>query len=165
MTFPVAVALFATVVAAVTDLRQFRIPNWLTLPLLPLGLLYHISVGGLDGVMASGMGALVGFTLLFPLYLTGGMGAGDVKLMAGLGAWLKTTPTLEVLVISCLFAGAYALVLLVVNRRPSQSKAAHVARRVEAGVASADRRIRLIPFGVMIAAGLVVVLACRHWPS
>ena len=52
------------------------------------GLVFSTCVGGFDGLLAGLTGMCCGLLCLLPLYAVGGMGAGDVKLMAGIGAWL-----------------------------------------------------------------------------
>ena len=84
------VLLAAGVVAAVTDLRTRRIPNWLTFPMVLSGLFVMLLVDGLgwrQGLGDSFLG-LVTVSLPFLLvYCLGGGGAGDVKFMMGVGAW------------------------------------------------------------------------------
>ncbi|HMF11178.1 MAG TPA: A24 family peptidase, partial [Gemmataceae bacterium] len=85
----------AMIVAAVIDGWKLKVPNWLTYPLViggwafglchDLGLLEGTGVGGIG---ASLLGTLVGFLLLLPVYAIGGMGAGDVKMQMGFGAWV-----------------------------------------------------------------------------
>src|SRR5712692_8176029 len=85
----------AMIVAAVIDAWKFKVPNWLTFPLVltgwglglihDLGLLTGTGVGGIGGSLA---GTALGFALLFPVYAIGGMGAGDVKMQMGFGAWI-----------------------------------------------------------------------------
>jgi prepilin peptidase CpaA len=74
--------------AAWIDGRQLRVPNWLTYPMVLSGLVYNVAVGGWGGLGDGLLGLVVGLLCLMPLYAVGGMGAGDVKLMAGMGAWL-----------------------------------------------------------------------------
>jgi prepilin peptidase CpaA len=74
--------------AAIIDGRSLRVPNWLTFHFLIAGLVYAFLTGGTALFLMSLAGAGVGLLTLLPLYSIGGMGAGDVKLMAGLGAWL-----------------------------------------------------------------------------
>jgi prepilin peptidase CpaA len=93
------VGLFTTA-AAVWDWRYWRIPNNLTLPTFALGLLYQILFYGLPGLADAGLGFLCGFGVLFVLWLVGGGGAGDVKLMGALSVWLGLRHTLLVLVVS-----------------------------------------------------------------
>ena len=79
---------FVLIEAAIIDGRSLRVPNWLTFHFLVGGLLFAFWKGGSSVLMTSLMGAGVGLMCLLPLYAIGGMGAGDVKLMAGLGAWI-----------------------------------------------------------------------------
>ena len=74
--------------AAIIDGRSLRVPNWLTFHFLLGGLIFAFMRGGTPFLLSSLAGAAVGLLTLLPLYAIGGMGAGDVKLMAGLGAWL-----------------------------------------------------------------------------
>jgi prepilin peptidase CpaA len=83
-----AVALAIAFVACVTDLRSRRIPNALTIGAAVAGLITHAVIGGVSGGMTSVAGFAVGMILFLPFFLLGGMGAGDVKLLAALGAWL-----------------------------------------------------------------------------
>ena len=85
---PLLVVLAAVAVAVVTDLRSFKIYNALTLPLVVWGLAYHGINAGFAGLADSAAGMAVGFGVFFVVFLLGGMGGGDVKLMAGVGAWL-----------------------------------------------------------------------------
>ncbi len=83
-------ALFTIVLFTVAyfDIRWRRIPNYFSLPLLLLGLLAHtLSAGGI-GASKSLLGMMVGGGLFATLYFLKMMGAGDVKLMAAVGAWL-----------------------------------------------------------------------------
>src|SRR5579859_2753636 len=73
-------------IAAVTDLRKRRIPNMLTFPALGFGILLNSAFAGVDGLKSSGEAALLAIAVLLPLYMFKGMGAGDVKLMAAIGA-------------------------------------------------------------------------------
>jgi prepilin peptidase CpaA len=74
--------------ACAFDLRMSRIPNWLTFGAAAAALAFHLATGGASGV-AQGIGGWVaGVALLLAPYALGGLGAGDVKLMGALGAWL-----------------------------------------------------------------------------
>jgi len=85
-------------VAAVVDVRQRRIPNWLTLLMIATGLTHGWIAHGADGLFTSLLGLLAGASIPFVLFAIGAMGGGDVKLMAGVGAWLGAGPVLIVLV-------------------------------------------------------------------
>lgn len=77
-----------TIAAAVWDIRVKKIPNKLTLPVFGLGLVYQIGFNGLAGLGDAGLGFLLGFGLLFLLWMIGSGGGGDVKLIGGLSVWL-----------------------------------------------------------------------------
>ncbi len=174
--FPSIVVVFAALAAAMTDARSFRVPNLLTLPLLLLGVVYHSFTSGLGGFQASMLGALIGFAIMLVMYMLGGMGAGDVKLVAGMGAWLGVEMLIYVFAVAAAGTLVYSLVLLVRQGRLGtvviQIQVAlmqmlaigkHLKReedeRIEAMVQHDDRRKRLVPFAVMVALGVIVVLA------
>lgn len=93
------------------DLRARRVPNLLTLGAAIVAIAFHTTIGGLSGLAISLGGWAVGVALLLPLFLLGGMGAGDVKLLGALGAWLGPRDTLWVAFFSALAGGALALVV------------------------------------------------------
>ncbi len=165
---PIAVALASALAAAVTDLWRYRIYNALTWPLLASGLTYHSLASDGIGITTSTIAACIGLFPMAALYLAGGLGAGDVKLMAGLGAWLGPGMTAEVLLASWLAAGIYSVAVLIYSavapRRAElisqQSLGATVqtSDRISSMLASPDRRRRMIPFGLMIFAGLLYTL-------
>jgi prepilin peptidase CpaA len=76
------------IVAMVTDLRSRRIPNWLVFPFLSAGVVVSTVSGGWSGLGQSLLGILMAAVLMGLLYVLGGVGMGDVKLCAGLGAWV-----------------------------------------------------------------------------
>jgi prepilin peptidase CpaA len=80
--------------AAAVDLRARHIPNWITFSLILAGFAQSFTwVRTVGGPADALLGFLTGFGLTLILYLLGGMGGGDVKLLAGLGAWLGPWPT------------------------------------------------------------------------
>jgi prepilin peptidase CpaA len=82
------VVLGASLVAAVIDSRTRRIPNWLTLSVLPAGLAFNAAVHGVGG-LAQALVAMVAVALPFILlFMLARGGAGDAKLMGAVGAWL-----------------------------------------------------------------------------
>ena len=107
------VVFVATLVSAATDLRSFKVYNVVTLPLFLLGVLYNIALCGWAGLTGSLIGAACGFGLMFVGYVLGKVGAGDVKLMAGIGAWLGAFLTFRVFLVATIVGGVVALVITV----------------------------------------------------
>jgi prepilin peptidase CpaA len=176
VTLPCAVVLAASIVAAVTDVWKFKVHNWLTVPLMLSGLVYHGIHGGWAALSDSAMGVLLGFGVLLIFYLMGGMGAGDVKLMAGVGAWFGMDLTFFVFLASALAALVYAIALIVffgslretlLNLRIIWHRFGAAWRRlgaednIESRVNLADRRRRAIPFAAMMAIGVILLLVLK----
>jgi prepilin peptidase CpaA len=168
------VVLVAVAITAITDVWKFKVYNVLTLPLLCSGLAYHGYRGGSPEFAVSLTGALFGFGVLLTFYVMGGMGAGDVKLMAAVGAWLGMPQIFYVFIVSSFAAGGYALFLILTHKRLGETwlnlqilwyritafgRHLGAEDQVETAVRRADRSTRLIPFAVMIAIGVVATLA------
>jgi prepilin peptidase CpaA len=83
--------LVACAVATATDLRSMRIPNWLTFPLFGLGLAHGAMLGGWSGMGDALIGAAIAGGIFIGAFILAGGGAGDAKLMMGLGAWLGSS--------------------------------------------------------------------------
>lgn len=109
MTFIQLAAIAIALVAATWDLRTRRIPNVLTFGAAAVGVLVHAYVGEWSGAGWALAGWFVGLALFLPLFALGGMGAGDVKLLAALGAWLGPGPTLWVALFSLIAGGVMGL--------------------------------------------------------
>jgi len=95
------------VIAAVTDLQSRRIPNWLTLPAIPIGLIAQTMYG--DGFRASLFGACVGFIVFFVPFAIGARGAGDVKLFTAVGSFVGIHNLLVVFVLVAMLGGVAAV--------------------------------------------------------
>lgn len=108
-----------TLAAAITDFRSRRIPNKLTVPFFAAGLLYQAIFHQWSGLGDAGLAFLLGFGGLFVLWLVGGGGGGDVKLMGALSVWLGFQLTLRVMVVSTLLVivGTMCIVLYSFTRR------------------------------------------------
>ncbi len=169
----VAVAL-ATLAASVTDLWKFKVYNVLTLPTLLLGLIVSSILGGWSGLGSSLLGAGLGFGLLVVFFAVGGVGAGDVKLLAAVGAWLGPYLTYQVFIASALFGGLYALVLVfsrggvlammveMIHARQtllSPSSWKLPTSTIEGEVQRHDRRRRLVPYAAMTCLGYFATMA------
>ena len=182
---PLIVVGVVTLMAACTDLWKFKVYNLLTLPSLVLGLLVSTVLGGWAGLGASLLGAGFGFAILVVFYALGGVGAGDVKLLTAVGAWLGPFWTVHVFIASALAAGVYAVVLILTRggvlavaveilaiRQAifEPSKLGRPDADIAAEVSRSDRRRRLVPFAAMICVGFFVMVAWFHprmgqvWP-
>lgn len=96
-------------VATFTDLRSRRIPNWLVLPFLVAGVGVSAWVHGWQGVAQSLEGFALGAAVFGLLFCLGGMGMGDVKLCAAVGAWVGPSQLMIALVITGLAGGVMAI--------------------------------------------------------
>lgn len=96
-------------VATFTDLRSRRIPNWLVFPFLIAGLAASCWLGGWIGIGQSLAGMGLGILIYGFLFWMGGMGAGDVKLCAAIGAWIGPRQLLIALVLTSVAGGLMAL--------------------------------------------------------
>jgi len=111
----VALACAMTLASAWTDARTGRIPNWLTLPALPLGLGLGAIEDGWFGFGSAALGALLCFGVPYALFRSSqgtAIGGGDVKLFAGLGALLGPRAGLEVELASLVLLATFALLAL-----------------------------------------------------
>ena len=155
------------IVAAWIDGKQLRVPNWLTFPMILAGLVFNTWTDGWEGLGSGLLGMVVGLGCLIWLYAIGGMGAGDVKLMAGVGAWLGWETTFYAFCVSTI-VGAVMAVLMVLYRR---AFARHYANFVmiflewrenmtnpgELSRLAAERKPRmlLLPYGIPICIGSI----------
>lgn len=102
--------------AFITDVRSMKIPNRLTLPVTAAGILAHILWRGWDGFLFSAAGFAAGFGIMFLMYAIGAVGAGDVKLFGGIGAWTGLAFGIHVIIYSVLYAGAIGLLILLFRK-------------------------------------------------
>lgn len=100
-----------TVVATRMDLRTRKIPNVITGPALLLGVGTHLVLGGPAGAASALAGALLAGVILLPGWLAKWMGAGDVKLMAAVGAWLGYPRSLYAVLAALITGGLISLVV------------------------------------------------------
>lgn len=106
-----AVVLAVSFVACVTDLRSRRIPNVLTFGTAAAAIVFHAVAGGMDGFLGAVAGWFAGAALFFLPFALGGMGAGDVKLLAALGAWLGPSMTVWLALYTGVAGGVASLVV------------------------------------------------------
>jgi prepilin peptidase CpaA len=107
--FVTVIALAVGVIACITDIRTRRIPNVLTFGAAVAAVLFHGIEAGVPGLQSSVTGWVVGTALFLPFFLVGGMGGGDVKLLAALGAWLGPRDALWLAIYASLAGGVMAV--------------------------------------------------------
>ena len=152
-----SVVLGAAAVAAVTDLATRRIPNQLTVPLIVVGLLTSAALGGLIGFVDAAVAAVLLSLPYVVLFAFAGGGAGDAKIMAGLGAWLGVAHGVVVLLAVSLAGVVLALCVLAVNAIRARSAA------TGSGPTVPLRQIR-IPYGVAVGCGVwVAAIGGMQW--
>lgn len=100
-------------VAVVTDLRSCRIPNWLTVPAMTSGVMIHTFIDGWVGLIFSLGGLAAGLALFLVFFTSGGMGAGDVKLMAAVGSFLGISDVMSAALLTMLLGGLYAAMTMI----------------------------------------------------
>jgi prepilin peptidase CpaA len=110
-----AVVIVIALVACVTDLRAKRIPNVLTFGGALAGIAFHAVTGGFTGVGHSAGGWVVGVLAYILPFVLGGLGAGDVKLIAALGAWLGPVDTLWLALYTGIAGGISAVIVAVAH--------------------------------------------------
>lgn len=148
------------------DVRYRRIPNPFVLATLVSGLALNTIAGGLSGALSSLGGCALAFGLMFMFHIFGAMGAGDVKLFAGVGAVVGSSLVLPTFVVVLLTGGLLAVVAMVRARRVRFTL--HRVLMILVGLlpgwqmprfaVPADKR-QTIPYGVAIMLGSLISLA------
>jgi prepilin peptidase CpaA len=108
-------------IAAIFDIRYRRIPNWLVLAGIIVGFAWNVYSFGWSGLGRASGGLGLGFILYFPLYLLRARGAGDVKLLAAVGAVTGPRNCLWIFLLTAVLGGIIALVLLAFRGRVRQT--------------------------------------------
>lgn len=148
-----------TAVAACSDIRTRRIPNWITAPGAVAGLILQTYYGGLYGSFSALAGACLGLGIFGLLYLAGGMGAGDAKLFGAVGALVGPWGLILAFVFTGLLGGMAAGGLAF--SRGCFWKSIDRAGHLLLGKSGpADAQALHLPYGAIIAAGtLLSILA------
>jgi prepilin peptidase CpaA len=169
------VLIVTLIVAAVVDLRSYRIPNWLTVSGMVFGLIYNLIVPTAPngGLLWSLQGLATGFFLMLPLYLLRVMGAGDVKLMAMAGSFLGVDGVFQA-ALWVFLTGGIAAIGYAVTRRALGRMFANIRQIAQIAVMSAVGGLRpslqlnaqasvgKLPYGVSIAIGTIGWLLARQ---
>lgn len=161
-----------TLVAAWTDLRDRKIPNWLTIPAIFAGITLNSYLRGWRGTKTSLEGAGLALLVLLPLVLLRALGAGDWKLMGAVGAFLGPALFPFVLVGSIFVAGAMAVVQMIRTRRVIETfcNLAVLVQgffsfglRVHPDISLDNPVLMKLPFGVAVAGGTLICICAARW--
>jgi prepilin peptidase CpaA len=158
------------VVGAAIDGYKLKVPNWLTFPFVFSGWIISTVSFGWEGLAWSLVGTAVGIACLYPLYSIGGMGAGDVKLLAGVGAWVGGTITFYSFCVTAIVGGVLSVLMVVVSGEWKKhyyqmlgiwNEIITVRDPDKLSEIAAERksRMRLLPYGIPIAIGTIMYFA------
>lgn len=168
--WPNVILIGVLIVCVATDLKERKIYNVIILPALLVAWIGHLTVGGWSALGMSLAGFLTGFSLLLVPYLFGGMGAGDVKLLALIGALKGALFVLATAFYMALIGGIIALLVLFGNYSSRRAVYAYVMYiyGLTCGVkcplhVSKDSVNASYPYGVAIAGGSILVLLGKGW--
>ena len=164
--WPVKLVCVVLIVAAIIDGKQLRVPNWITYPMVLSGIVFNVFANGWSGLGFGLLGMVVGLATLLPLYAVGGMGAGDVKLMAGMGAWLGGWVTLYAFCVTTIVGAAIALLMVCYKRNFQKhyinflvitSEWLEIRNPKELSRIAAERKptMFLLPYGIPICIGSI----------
>lgn len=164
--WPIWLVTITLVVAAFIDGYKLKVPNWLTFPLITSGWVISTISYGWVGLGWSLAGTAVGLALLLPAYAIGGMGAGDVKLLAGVGAWVGSTVTLYAFCVSAIIGGLIAIVMVLYRRAWSRHyyqfltiwhEMVTIRDPEQLAAIAAERKstMLLLPYGIPLAIGTI----------
>ena len=174
--WPVWVVTVTLILAAVIDGFELKVPNWVTFPMVISGWVYSVAfahtmdMAWYEGLGWSLFGTVVGLALLLPAYAIGGMGAGDVKLLAGVGAWMHGQHTFYAFCLSAVI-GALLAVAMVLARKAWKKhynqfwmifgEIMTIRDPEQLSTIAAERKssMLLLPYGIPIAIGTIVYFA------
>ena len=145
------------IIAGYTEMKQRRIPNWLTLSGMLIALWGALLIGGGGGLKQAALGLAIGGGAFLPFCLAGALGGGDLKLMAAVGAVLGYPLVLWALHYTVLAGGVLAIVYLLWTGQLLAylvRMCRWLAGKREAAGEGLSKRPTL-PFGLAIAAGTV----------
>jgi len=156
MTLETAVALSIGLAASGEDLWCRNISNSIPAAALLGALVVHTSNHGWQGLLTWFLGAVIGFSVFLVFFLLGGMGGGDVKLMAGFGALLGPSRLLEATIFTAGIGGLIALLVLCYRHAVRFWRQHNIStdKQTEAGLAPASQQVdNYIPYAPAITLG------------
>jgi prepilin peptidase CpaA len=155
---------FILAFACYGEIKERRIPNWLTLGAIALGLGAAIIEGGLAGLTDSALGLAIAGGLFLPFCLLGVVGGGDMKLMAAVGAIVGWPMVLRVLCDTCIAGGVIAVAIMAWNG-VLLTTLANVFR-IMAGMPRKQQGLRnppMVPYALAITAGTLVAVFIQEF--
>jgi prepilin peptidase CpaA len=161
-----------TISAAFLDWRSRRIPNWLTVPALFLGVAVHTALRGWHGTLFAVEGAGLVMVLLLAPVVMRVLGAGDWKLMGAVGAFMGPVLVLFVLFGSIFLSGLMAVVQMIRTRRVVETfrNMIVLVRGVFAFGLKANAQASLdnphslkLPFGIAVALATMICFCATRW--
>jgi prepilin peptidase CpaA len=169
-----ATALLCAGFASVLDVRERRIPNWLTGPAILAGLALHSFASGWSGLADSALAGLIAGGIFLIFFLAGGMGAGDVKLMTAVGCITGLSPLHLVLIATAIAGGMFAIVVSVAHGRLRETLRGVAALLLHHGrrgftphpdLNLANTHTLRLPFALPITAGCLFALCVLAWEA
>lgn len=169
------VSLFC-IVAAYIDGKQLKVPNAITFPMIIAGWLYSTIAYAMAGdAWYTGLGwslagTAVGLACLYPFYMIGGMGAGDVKMMAAIGAWVHCSTTFYAFCLTTIIGAVMSILMIAFSKsgRKHYSQFFLILNEITSirdpeklsEIAKARKSsMRLLPYGIPIAIGTISYFA------
>jgi prepilin peptidase CpaA len=160
------------VVAACVDVKQRRIPNWLTYPAALAGMVLRTYYLGWNGLLTAVGGCFLAGAIVFAFYAVRAMGAGDLKLLAALGSIVGVHDVIPILLATGVSGGVLALIYIAYRRkmRATLSNVGAVMRFHAWGGLQAHPELNLdnpaalrMPYGLAIAVGTLYTFVASFW--
>ncbi len=158
MSAQVYIAAVVGIAAVADDLARRQIANWIPALAFCAGLILKTTQGGWRGAGSSLLGTVAGAAVFLVFYLAGGMGGGDVKLMAGFGAVLGTKLLLEAALWTAGCGGVMAALVIAASWVRELGKKSPDRKEATAGGISRSKRVEAIPYAPAITAGVWLAL-------
>lgn len=165
-------ALAVALTAAILDVQQHRIPNWLTYPAMLAGVLLRSYFFGWRGTTSAVLGLLLAGGIIFVFFVMRAIGAGDLKLLAAIGALIGPREVTVALLATAIAGGVLAIVYAIYcgRLRSTLVNVGSVLKFHAWGGLQAHPEINLdnpetlrLPYGLAIAAGTLYTFVATWW--
>lgn len=168
LTFSSLLLILLLAVCLYTDITEGKIYNKFTITAIIIALVFSLAAGGLESLKAAFLGAVVGLLIMLPPYLLGGMGAGDVKFMAAIGAIKGVFFVAQAALAAFIVGGIIAAALITYQKAWGETLASlkiGFICRLKPSIYDINENSVLrregitFPYGVPIAIGALIILA------